>query len=210
MPCRTLLIATLLALAASARADHGPSPMHRPDHGGPHMRMTPHRPATPAALRRAAEISSVLRRSIARYRDYRVAIADGYRPFLENVPLPEHHFTNYRFGFLNAFWFDEARPTSLLYRKTPDGWELQGAMYTAPKNASLEELNDRFPLSVAQWHAHVNICLPPRGQGRNVDWTKFGPAGWIATADDCDVEGGRFLPQMFGWMVHIYPWRESR
>jgi hypothetical protein len=30
----------------------------------------------------------------------------------------------------------------------------------------------------------------------------FGPAGAIATKAECDMEGGRWFAQLFGWMVH--------
>jgi hypothetical protein len=78
-------------------------------------------------------------------------------------------------------------------------------MYTAPKHMSEEKLDQRVPLSVARWHAHINICLPPKGQGQQADWTKFGFRGSIATAEECGQAGGRFWPQIFGWMVHVYP-----
>ncbi|MCL6480911.1 MAG: hypothetical protein K6U02_04220 [Firmicutes bacterium] len=178
-------------------------------HHGAHMTYTPERKPTDEDRRRAEQIVRTLRTALERYKDYRVAIGDGYQPFLPNVPLPEHHFTNYRLGFEAAFRFDPARPTSLLYKRLGDGWELVGAMYTAPQRFTLEQLNERVPLSIARWHQHVNICLPQPGQGAQADWTKFGPQGSIATREACEAEGGRFFPVLFGWMVHVYPWAES-
>jgi len=98
-----------------------------------HMSMTPVRPATDEDQRRADEISATLGKAIERYRDYRVALADGFHIFAPNLPQAQYHFTNYWNGYLEGFTFDPARPTSLLYRKTKDGYELIGAMYTAPK-----------------------------------------------------------------------------
>ena len=121
-----------------------------------------------------------------------------------------YHFTNYKYGFKAAFKFDPEKPTSLLYKKTSSGYELIGAMYTARKNSSEETLNERIPLSVAQWHAHINICLPPKNKATKADWTKFGPAGSISTEIECKAEGGRFFPQLFGWMVHVYPYEKTR
>jgi len=86
---------------------------------------------------------------------------------------------------------------------------LVGAMYTMPKRATEEQLDARVPLSVAMWHLHTNLCMPPRAQLRNADWTKFGLKGSIATQDACDAAGGRFRPSIFGWMVHVYPYEES-
>ena len=174
-----------------------------------HMRMTAPRPQSAVDQQRAEEIARQLRAGIEKYKDYHVALDEGYRIFLPNVPQPEYHFTNYANGFLEAFTFDPARPTSLLYKKTASGFELVGAMYTMPKRASEEQLNERVPLSVASWHLHTNLCMPPHGQRRTADYTKFGLRGSIASQDACDAAGGRFFPVIFGWMVHVYPFEDS-
>lgn len=179
-------------------------------HSGPHMKFTDLRPQNPEDLKRADEIVSSLQKSLEKYKDYKVAINDGYKPFLPNVKLPMYHFTNYRYGFNAAFRFDPEKPTSLLYKKTSTGYELIGAMYTARKNSNEETLNERIPLSVAQWHAHINICLPPKDKAKTADWRKFGPAGSISSEAICKAEGGRFFPQLFGWMVHVYPYEKTR
>ncbi len=174
-----------------------------------HMYMTTPRPQTGADARRAEEIVKELRAGIAQYKDYHVALNDGYKIFLPNVPQPEYHFTNYTNGFLEAFTFDPARPTSLLYKKTTDGYELVGAMYTMPKRTSEEQLNERVPLSIATWHLHTNLCMPPRDQRKTADYTKFGLHGSIVTQEACEIAGGTFHPVIFGWMVHVYPYEDS-
>jgi len=174
-----------------------------------HMYMTSMRPQNPQDEARANEIVKQLRAGIEKYKDYRVALNDGYKIFMPNVPQPEYHFTNYRNGFLEAFMFDPARPTSLLYKKTSTGYELTGAMYTMPKRAKEDDLNSRVPLSVAMWHLHTNLCMPPKDQMRGADWSKFGLKGSIATQEACDAAGGRFQPVIFGWMVHVYPYEGS-
>jgi hypothetical protein len=196
------------AKANEAHAVHDMTPGHLDAHN-PHMRMTEMRPQTTEDIQRANEIVAQLRSGIEKYKDYRVALNDGYKIFLPNLPQPEYHFTNYWNGFLEAFTFDPARPTSLLYKKTSSGYELVGAMYTMPKRASEEQLNARVPLSVATWHLHANLCMPPKDQLRTADWTKFGLRGTIASKDACDAAGGRFRPVIFGWMVHIYPYEDS-
>ncbi|HEV1994670.1 MAG TPA: hypothetical protein VGR03_10090 [Candidatus Acidoferrum sp.] len=179
-------------------------------HGnGPHMHMTPPRPRTRADEERAERIAAELRSGIEKYKDYHAAFADGYKIFLPNIRLPEYHFTNYWNGFLEAFTFDPARPTSLLYKHTAEGYELVGAMYTMPKNATEEQLNARVPLSVASWHLHTNLCMPAHYDGARVDWTKFGLRGSISTEKACEAAGGRFRPSIFGWMIHVYPFEES-
>lgn len=188
------------AVGDMARANHG---------SNTHMTMTAMRPQTPEDVQRANEVVAQLRAGIEKYRDYHVALNSGYKVFLPNLPQPEYHFTNYVNGFLEAFAFDPARPTSLLYRKTAAGYELVGAMYTMPKRASEDQLNARVPLSVAMWHLHTNLCMPPRAELRSADWTKFGLRGSIATQDACDAAGGRFRPSIFGWMVHVYAYEDS-
>jgi len=174
-----------------------------------HMFMTSMRTETPQDLERANEIVAQLRAGIDKYKDYHAALDDGFKIFLPNIPQPEYHFTSYRNGFLEAFTFDPARPTSLLYKKTATGYELLGAMYTMPKHATEDQLNARVPLSVAMWHLHTNLCMPSRDQIRGADWTKFGLHGSIINADACSDAGGRFHPVIFGWMVHVYPYEQG-
>ena len=189
------------AVQAMTRGDH--------DAHASHMTMTEMRDPAPGDTQRANEIVTQLRGGIEKYKDYRVALADGFHIFLPNLPQPEYHFTSYRNGFLEGFTFDPSRPTSLLYKKTSDGYELVGAMYTMPKRATEDQLNARVPLSVAMWHLHTNLCMPRIGQLKNADWTKFGLKGAIASKEACDEAGGRFSPVIFGWMVHVYPYEDS-
>jgi hypothetical protein len=196
------------AKANEARAVHDMTPGHM-DARNLHMRMTAMRTATPEDTARAKEVVAQLRAGLEKYKDYHVALNEGYKIFMPNIPQPEYHFTSYYNGFLEAFSFDASRPTSLLYKKTPDGYELVGAMYTMPKRATEEQLNARVPLSVAIWHLHTNLCMPPRGQLGKADMTEFGLKGSIATEEACDAAGGRFHPVIFGWMVHVYPYEDS-
>ena len=174
-----------------------------------HMTMTAMRTQTADDVQRANEIVAQLKSGIEKYRDYHVALNEGYRVFLPNVPQPEYHFTSHSNGFLEAMRFDPSQPTSLLYKKTDSGYELVGAMYTMPRRASEEQLNEHVPLSIAMWHLHTNLCMPPKEQAKSADWTKFGLRGSIATPEACDAAGGRFRPSIFGWMVHVYPYESS-
>lgn len=193
---------------AEAGAMHSMQMGHHMD--GAHMQMTPPRAATPEDVQRADQIAAALRQSIERYEDYRVALAEGYRIFMPNLPQPMYHFTSYWNGYLEGFTFDPGRPTSLLYKKTREGYELIGAMYTAPRTATLDQLDERVPLGVAHWHMHTNLCMPARGKTATADWTKFGLTGSITSEAACTEAGGRFYPQVFGWMVHAYPFESSR
>jgi hypothetical protein len=192
---------------AAAAADMAmPGPMN----GDPHMEMTPMWPLAPGDSQRAAAVVATIRRSLAKYRDVAVAAQDGFRPFLPRVQQQRvYHFTSWVNALRARGRFDAARPTSLLYRKDSTGaFILVGAMYTEAADTPPEELNRRIPLSIARWHRHVNWCLPPRGaeqrwrdstDGRPV----FGPRSPIATQAACDAAGGRFVPRLFGWMVHV-------
>jgi hypothetical protein len=177
---------------------------------GPHMYMTALRPSEPQDWTKADMIALQLRESIEKYKDYHAALADGYRIFMPNLPQHEYHFTNYYNGFLESFSFDPARPTSLLYKKTKTGYDLIGAMYTMPKRVTEDQLNARVPLSVAQWHLHTKLCMPPKDQRGHADLAKFGLQGSIADKEACSEAGGTFYPVIFGWMVHVYPFEDSR
>jgi hypothetical protein len=183
--------------------------MSGPINMDPHMTLTPLRAWNAADSARAAGLVRTMRSTLNRYRDVRAATTDGFRQFLPAVKQPVYHFTNWRWALGEMFRFDPAKPTSLLYRQEADGrWVLVGAMYAAPAGASPDELDRRIPLSVARWHEHVNWCLPPRGAEARWRETRdgkpvFGSKSPIATADGCAAAGGRFLPRIFGWMVHV-------
>ena len=182
--------------------------------GGPivqtaHLKLTAMRAPNARDSARGADVLRGMREGIDEYRDYRRAIEDGYRIFLPNVPMKVYHFTNYRRAMWEGRSFDARKPSSLLYERRPEGgYTLVGAMYVARKDATPDELHARVPLSLAHWHAHVNICVPvrqARARWREVvnGRMKFGPAGAISTKEECDAEKARFLPQIFGWMVHV-------
>lgn len=176
----------------------------------PHIRLSPARVGVHEDTLRAEEVVRRLRTAIAKYADTAAAVADGYvfRPRFKRPPKV-YHFTNRRNALMSAMTFDPERPTSILYERQPGGTlKLVGAMYTAPRWSSLDDLDHRLPLSVARWHRHANLCWPRRGDearlaerdgGRPV----FGPASPIATAEACEAVGGRFTGENVPWMVHV-------
>jgi hypothetical protein len=98
-------------------------------------------------------------------------------------------------------------------KKNRDGYKLIGVVYTAKKYATEDELDARIPLPIAQGHAPVNLCLPPDDTNQEdvlPASTKFGLRGSIATREECAAAGGRFFPQVFGWMVHVYPFEQNQ
>jgi hypothetical protein len=168
-------------------------------------------PPAPGDSAEAEQVLAALRKGLEPYADYRQALADGFAIFAPKLRQKVYHFTNRQHALASALHFDPAQPTSLLYERTDDGYRLVGAMYTAPRRVSLAELNRRVPLSVAQWHMHTNWCLPKltdmaRLDERDGDGHRlFGGQGAITTEAACSAAGGRFFPEIFGWMVHVYP-----
>jgi hypothetical protein len=196
-------------------ADSAMAGRHMAEMGGPmaeHMSYSAPRPHDAADDARARKIVELLRRILPRYEDYHVAEHDGFVPFHPELKQRMVHFTNYRHAIKAMFTFDPADFTSLLYEPLPGGgYKLVGVMYTAPRWASEGTLNRRIPLSVTSWHRHVNLCLPPRHfDAAKVDWKRFGGQGTITTKAECKADGGRFFPQLFGWMVHVYPMERSQ
>ncbi len=179
---------------------------------GPHMKMTTLRDPKPGDQEKADQVAEAARKAAEKYTDYKVALADGFKIFHPELPQKQYHFTNYWYAFEAAMRFNPEHPTSLLYEKHGDDYKLIGVMYTAPKTASEDLLDQRIPLSIAQWHAHVNLCLPPADKKNQVldPNPKFGLRGSIAAKAECDAAGGKFMPQIFGWMVHVYPFEKEQ
>lgn len=56
----------------------------------------------------------------------------------------------------------------------------------------------------------ITLALPPSEQRGHMDMTRFGLRGSILTKEACTEAGGTFYPVIFGWMVHVYPFEDSR
>jgi hypothetical protein len=179
---------------------------------GPHMKMTALRPPKPGDTARARQVAAEARKTSEKYTDYHAALNDGYKIFLPNIPQKMYHFTNYAYAAEAAFQFNPEHPTSLLYEKHGDAYKLIGVMYTAPKRFTEEQLDERIPLSVAQWHEHVNFCAPPADKKKEMlaPHAQFGLRGSITTQEACDAAGGKFHPVIFNWMVHVYPFETNQ
>jgi len=202
--CSSVAMAALLA--ATAWSDDGMA------HMSGHMTMTTLRPLKEGDRRKADSLVESARTAMAPYQDYHKALSDGYEIFLPNIPQPQYHFTNYKYGLEAHSHFDPLKPTSLLYTKTSDGgYKPVGAMYTDRVDATEDELNERIPLSVARWHQHVNFCKAPAGEKAAYFGpdAKYGLRGSITTKEACESAGGVFHPHIFGWMVHVYPYEKD-
>jgi hypothetical protein len=179
---------------------------------GPHMKMTALRAQKPGDAARAEAVVEAARKASEKYLDYHVALNEGFKIFHPEIPQKMYHFTNYGFAMEAFMRFNPDHPTSLLYEKHGDDYKLIGVMYTAPKRLTEDQLDERIPLSVAQWHEHVDFCAAPAG--RKAEYLsahpQFGLRGSITTEQGCDAAGGTFHPVVFNWMVHVYPFEKDQ
>jgi hypothetical protein len=157
----------------------------------------------------AQRIVGAARGVLAHYSDVNTALRDGYKPFAPTGKMGEEvHYTNRRYARLEQRHVDYDRPGSILYKRTPEGMQAVGVMYTAPQDSTPEQLNAVAPLSVATWHRHVDFCGGPRGLPPEELFGKhaqFGPQGSIHTEEACKDAHGLWIPVVFGWMTHLYP-----
>jgi len=177
-----------------------------------HMCITPTRPVLTGDEDRAKAVVDQVRTAIEKYKDYKKAIADGYIQANPSVDQPQFHFTNDANAKYADTVFDPTRPTSLLYyRSAKKRFTLEGVMFTTSPNASEDELNRRIPLSVVRWHKHTNFCGAPASKVKEYfgEHPKFGMFGSIHTRSACVAEGGNFFPEVFTWMIHVFPYESD-
>jgi len=176
---------------------------------GRHMQMSMQGDPAPGDSARAAQILTAADAVLSRYRDVRTAVRDGYKPFFPTGRLGEEiHYTNYRYRREEQRQIDYSRPGSILYRRTADGLMAVGVMYTAPVDASPQQLDAIAPLSIATWHRHVDFCGGPRNLPASEQFgpnARFGPQGSIHTAEACRAAQGLWIPVVLNWMTHVYP-----
>lgn len=177
-----------------------------------HMCITPLRPKQPGDEEKATALIATVKASIAKYKDYRKALADGYVIANPKLDQPQYHFTNGANVRLADTQFDPAKPSSLLYRRTStQRYKLEGVMFTDSTSATEVELNQRIPLSIGRWHEHTNFCAAPADKVKDYlgAHPKFGMFGSIHTQEACQAEGGSFHPVIFSWMIHVFPYETS-
>ncbi len=176
---------------------------------GNHMQMSLKDKLQPGDEERAQQVVVAARRVVAHYADVNTALHDGYKPFAPTGRMGEEvHYTNYRLARLEQRHVDYDHPGSILYKRTPQGMQPGGVMYTAPQDATAEQLNAIAPLSIATWHRHVDFCGGPRSLPLDQQFgphAQFGPQGSIHTEEACNQSHGLWIPVVFGWMTHVYP-----
>lgn len=189
----------------SGKTDETPVPSMKTGH----MQMSLKGDPEPGDAARAAEILTAADAVLARYRDVNTAVRDGYKPFFPTGRVGEEiHYTNYRYRRKEQQHVDYSRPGSILYKRTPEGLIAVGVMYTAPVDASPQQLDAIAPLSVATWHRHVDFCGGPKTLPVSDQFgptAQFGPQGSIHTEEGCRAAQGLWIPVVLGWMTHVYP-----
>jgi hypothetical protein len=177
-----------------------------------HMCITPFRARLPGDEEKVKTMVVQVRAAIDKYKDYKKALADGYVIANPKVVQPQYHFTNDANVRLADTMFDPTKPSSLLYYQTPtQRYKLEGVMFTARPSATEDELNQRIPLSIVRWHEHTNFCGAPADKVKQYfgDHPKFGMFGSIHTKEACQAEGGTFMPVIFTWMIHVFPYEDN-
>ena len=189
----------------SGKSDETPVPSMKM---GKHMQMSLQGDPAPGDEARATEILAAAHAVLIQYRDVKTAVRDGYKPFFPTGRIGEEiHYTNYRNRRSEQQHVNYSRPGSILYKRTADGLVAVGVMYTAPVDASVQQLDAIAPLSVATWHRHVDFCGGPRTLPKSEQFgpnARFGPQGSIHTAEECQAAQGLWIPVVLNWMTHVY------
>jgi hypothetical protein len=189
----------------SGKSDETPVPSMKMGH----MQMSLKGDAAPGDTARAAEILAAADAVLSHYRDVDTAVHDGYKPFYPTGKIGEEiHYTNYRNRRKEQQHVDYSRPGSILYKRTVEGLKAVGVMYTAPADASPQQLDAIVPLSITTWHRHVDFCGGPKDLPKSEQFgpnARFGPQGSIHTEEECNAAQGLWIPVVLDWMTHVYP-----
>jgi hypothetical protein len=174
-----------------------------------HMQMSLKGEPAPGDDARALTILTAADAVLSHYHDVKTAVRDGYKPFFPTGRIGEEiHYTNYRYRRKEQEHVDYSRPGSILYKRTAEGLKAVGVMYTAPVDATPQQLNAIAPLSIATWHRHVDFCGGPKSLPSTEQFgpkARFGPQGSIHTEAACSAAQGLWIPVVLNWMTHVYP-----
>ena len=173
-----------------------------------HMALTDLRAPQPGDRARADAIVLGAKAAMKRWPDVASVEAAGYTKFAPGVSLPIEHYTSMTFARAALEGkIDPEHPSSMIFERHGSALTLVGVMYTAARTAPEPQLDAMAPLSIAQWHKHVNFCMPASGTRGD---KRFGLGGSIDSQAECSAAGGRWMPQVFGWMVHVWPLEHDR
>jgi hypothetical protein len=194
----------------SGKTDETPVPSMKMGH----MQMSLKGDPAPGDEARATEILGAADAVLSHYRDVKTALRDGYKPFFPSGRSGEEiHYTNYRYRRKEQQHVDYSRPGSILYKRTEAGLKAIGVMYTAPTDATPQQLDAIAPLSIATWHRHIDFCGGPKTLPFAEQFgpkARFGPQGSIHTEEACSAAQGLWIPVVLEWMTHVYPNEQNK
>ena len=149
------------AVVALALAAFGSAATTEAQHRRAHAGAAP----TPAQIVAASEFVKDTKEGIARFTDFGVAQAEGYRQVTpyplkgQYGPAHFHHDAYARAAYLHPGEIDPRHPPVLVYLRLPgDRMLLLGAMYVAPKG-----MGPRIGGTLTEWHSHANLCFGSGG-----------------------------------------------
>ena len=136
-----------------------------------------------------------IRASTEKYRDVRVAEAEGFIRTTDEVPNMGAHFIN---PWLTVDGiFDPARPEVLIYVRDEQGeWELVGTSFVQLMPVASPDHPEAFAGPLDNWHVHYELCTGPR------------IAILAGTPEECEAAGGVWVPS-YGWMIHAWVWVDN-
>lgn len=188
-----------VAQSAPASAGHDMNMPHNHEmdmsHGHDHGAAVP---VSYSDLTKTAAMLEQARRATEKYRDVRVAEADGYNAIGPDVPGMGIHYIASK----GSPGFDMEHPPILLYEKNPSvagGYQLVGVSYlfSAVEGADGQPQDPPFPKTLAQWHRHENLCVLADRSVRS-----------HLNESECAAQGGHFTAES-QWMVHAWIWKDS-
>ena len=139
-----------------------------------------------------------VRAATEKYRDNKVALADGYVQIGGAVPNMGAHFIHP--GRVNDGVLNVDEPEIVLYHRDETGaWRLSGTAFILPRttepSAATKTVGNDHPEGFAgpldNWHVHYQLCTFQDGQFQTL------------SEEACEERGGLFV-QSFGWMIHAW------
>lgn len=139
---------------------------------------------------RLSKLIADIRTATEHYLDVEQAKADGYLQKSGNVPLE-----GYRFEKPDITRFDYTRPSSLLYIRAEEKWQLVALEYAVPGERPAES-----PFPGVNWERHLAMC-------RYGDWQQY-PA---RSSQECPQSHPETRSQLVAWspdrwVIHLWLW----
>ena len=197
----TLLVLSLYAMAqqSSAASPHPASntmEVHNHDHHDDTHEDEYGAAVSYAELKKTVDELECVREVTAKYRDVKVAQADGYQERGVEMKGMGVHFV--REMEPDAFHLE--KPPMLVYEKDPSGpggYSLVGVVYLlkGAEGPDGQPVNNPFPKPLAMWHHHATVCMLSASEHVN-----------NLSEDQCRQRGGHYNDE---WMLHAWIWKDS-